>query len=265
MKKLRRIKRPSVSEDAEIIRIDRDKRLKKKKRRIKVAVILLVIAAIVTVMLSPVFNIKEIKVQGHSKVKAETVLSTCGIIENTNIFKINIKQSKTLVKSIPYVGEVHIYRKLPGKVTISITEREAICYVKNGTGYTLSDIDGRFLETVKKKPERIPEITGMEIKTIKVGNTFGSEYKENIASLNELVGEFKNLEIYERVSQINIKDSKNLTFMFDGNKKVLMGENFRTDYKLMMLKATIEEIAPSEAGTIDLSKEGRALFTPKSK
>ena len=78
----------------------------------------------------------------------------------------------------------------------------------------------------------------------------------------ELITEFKNLDMFERVSEINVKDSKNLIFMFDGNKKIIMGENYRTDYKLALLKSTIEELAPSEAGTIDLSSMGQVLSSP---
>ena len=62
---------------------------------------------------------------------------------------------------------------------------------------------------------------------------------------------------------INIKDSGNVTFVIDGNKTVKTGGNYRLDYKLMMLEATISELAKSEAGTIDLSVEGQALFSPE--
>lgn len=264
MKKIIKIKKKNEVKPV-IVNIDRDKRLKKKKIKIRAAVILLVIAALATVMLSPVFNIKDIKVTGNSKVKKESVLSVCGIKENLNIFKINIKQSKTLIRAIPYVDEVHIYRKLPGSVTVSVTERIPTCCIKNGTGYTLIDSKGRFLETVQENSDKLPNIVGVDEKIIKVGNTLGDKYQKNISALDELVNEFKNLGIYDRVSEINIEKADNLTFVFDGNKKIIMGERFRTDYKLMLLKATIEEIAPSEAGVIDLSKEGKALFTPVSK
>ena len=265
MKKLRRIKKSKEVKDSTIIRIDRDKRLKKKKIKIRIAVILLLVAAICTIMLSPLFNIKEIMVEGNSKTKTDLVLSTSSIKTDTNIFQINIKKSKQYIKAIPYIDSAHIYRKLPDKVTISVTERIPVCYIKHGTGFILIDRQGRFLEILKDKPEKLPEITGLKIKSVKPGDSLGSEYSENLSALNELITEFKNLEIFERVSEINIKNPENLVFKFDGNKKIIMGENFRIDYKLMMLKATIEEIAPSEAGTIDLSKEGKALFTPDTK
>ena len=51
-------------------------------------------------------------------------------------------------------------------------------------------------------------------------------------------------------------------YVIDGNKNVITGGNYRLDYKLMMLEATVSELSRSEAGTIDLSTEGEALFTP---
>ncbi len=235
---------------------------KKKKRKLKTAVVVLIIAAVITFLLSPVFNIKYINVINNEKVSQNNILSLSSIKIGSNMFKVNIKETKERIKTIPYIQDANIFRNLKGEITISVTERQPAFYFKKGTGYLLSDKEGRYLEMLSKKPYGLASITGIDIGSGKLGEFVSEKYSNNLTSLINLLTEFKNLGIDSRVSEINIKNPDNLTFIFDGNKKIVMGKNFRTDYKLMMLKATIEEIAPSEKGTIDLSKEGKALFTP---
>ena len=242
--------------------LNQQEKRKKKKRNFKGAVVILIIAAVITFLLSPVFNIKNINVTNNKKVSQSNIMALSGIKVGSNMFKLNIKDAKDRVKTIPYIEDANVFRNLKGEITISVTERVPAFYFKKGTGYLLSDKEGRYLEILSKMPEGLPNITGIDVGSGKLGEFVPEKYNTNLTALMNLLSEFKNLGIDNRVSEINIKNPDNLTFIFDGNKKIIMGKNFRTDYKLMMLKATIEEIAPSEKGTIDLSKEGKALFTP---
>ena len=84
-----------------------------------------------------------------------------------------------------------------------------------------------------------------------------------ITAMDELLAELMEHGLLDRSSVINFKNPNNVTFVIDGNKTVKTGGNYRLDYKLMMLEATISELAKSEAGIIDLSIEGEALFSPE--
>ena len=75
------------------------KRKKKKNRKRKIRrtvtmLLLLIIAAVCLCLFTPFFNISSISVAGNEQVASEDILARCGILENTNIFRINKKASR---------------------------------------------------------------------------------------------------------------------------------------------------------------------------
>ena len=248
-----------------VVRKSGDKIVRMKKNRRGAAkaglIFLLVIVAALVLMLTPWFNITSIEVTGNEYVEEESIIAAAGINPGENIFRINVKRSKDAVREIPYIDDVKIYRLLPAKVTIDVTERAETAYISCGDGYMLIDEDGRALEFTNIT-WGIPEITGIEAEALKEGEFIAPSDGSIVTVLKEAMSKLKEYELSDRVTAIDISEPDNIKFTFDKNKEIITGGNFRIDYKLMMLKAVIEEIAPSEAGRIDLSVEGKALFSP---
>ncbi|MBQ2896921.1 MAG: FtsQ-type POTRA domain-containing protein [Clostridia bacterium] len=246
-----------------IIDINRREIRKRKKRAARNRFIcFLAVIAVITFMMTPVFNIKWIDVTGNEKTKFGEIVKASGVDYEQNIFRLNIKKSKAQVKKIAYIDEVSIARHLPGGVMIKVTERVPVACIKYANGYMLIDKTGRLLETVKEQLN-FPEIVGIKLAKQKAGETLKTTDEQRIVAMGELLDTLKEHELLERTSLINIKNADNVTFIIDGNKTVKTGGNYRLDYKLKMLEATVSELSRSEAGVIDLSVEGQALFTPE--
>ena len=250
-------------DDGKIININR-RELRKRKRKAarRRFICLLAVIGVIVFLMTPVFNIKWIDVTGNEKTTFGQVVQSSGITYEQNIFRLNIKKSKGQIKKLPYVDTVRIARHLPGGIMFKITERVPVACVKFGTGFSLLDKEGRLLELVKDHPG-IPEIQGIAVKNQKIGDILKNTIPDEIAAMDELLAKLAEYELTDRTSVVNIKNPNNVTFVIDGNKTVKTGGNNRLDYKLMMLEATISELAKSEAGTIDLSIEGEALFSPE--
>lgn len=249
--------------DGKIISINRREIRRRKRRAARIRFICLLAAvSVITFLMTPVFNIKWIDVTGNEKTTFGQVVKSSGIQYDQNIFRLNIKKSKDEIKKLPYVDTVKIARHLPGGVMFKITERVPVACVKFGTGYAYLDKEGRLLELAESHPG-IPEIQGISLKKQKIGDILKDTLPNEITAMDELLATLAEHGLLERTSVINIKNSNNVTFVIDGNKTVKTGGNYRLDYKLMMLEATISELAKSEAGTIDLSIEGEALFSPE--
>ena len=250
-------------ENGKIININRREIRRRKKRAARIRFICLLAAvSVITFLMTPVFNIKWIDVTGNEKTTFGQVVKSSGITYEQNIFRLNIKKSKDAIKKLPYVDTVKIARHLPGGVMFKITERVPVACVKFGTGYAFLDKEGRLLELSENHPG-IPEIQGIAIKNQKIGDILKDTIPNEITAMDELLETLSEHGLLDRTSVINIKNPNNVTFVIDGNKTVKTGGNYRLDYKLMMLEATISELAKSEAGTIDLSIEGEALFSPE--
>lgn len=250
-------------EDEKIININRREIRRRKRRAARIRFICLLAAvSVIAFLMTPVFNIKWIDVTGNEKTSFGQVVKSSGIDYNQNIFRLNIKKSKEAIKLLPYVDTVKIARYLPGGVMFKITERVPVACIKFATGYALLDKEGRLLEATDSRPT-LPEIQGITLKKQKIGEILKDTLPNEITAMDELLAELTEHGLLDRTSVINIKNPNNVSFVFDGNKTVKTGGNYRLDYKLMMLEATISELAKSEAGTIDLSVEGEALFSPE--
>ena len=213
-------------------------------------------------MLTPIFNAKWIDIKGAEKVSGGEIRSAISYYQGINIFKINLPKAEKKLLAIPYVETASVHRKLPDGIRVEITERIPVAYMKFGGGFMLCDKTGRLLEQVKEISGSYAEITGAPTDGLKAGQNIGDKSEEALQAFTVLYEKLNEYEIFDRVSRIDVKNPDSLSFMFDGNKTVVIGDGYRLDYKLMMLQAAIEDLAPSEKGMITLTVEGKAIFTP---
>ena len=134
-------------EKEEYIKDTKDNQLyiEKKKKRKKifkitkiVILIILVVVAIIYLLLSPIFNIEKITVNGIEKLTEEEIISASGIEIGQNTYKINTTKIKEKIKENAYVENVKITRGLPNEIKINVQERK----VKIVKGLILNCIPG---------------------------------------------------------------------------------------------------------------------------
>lgn len=255
--------RKKEEKSGKIININRKEIREKKKRVARIRFIcFLVIIAVICFLMTPLFNISKITVIGNTKTDSSAIIKASGITYDQNIFRLNIKKSKQAVRKLPYIDDLKIIRSMPGNVEIRVTERVPVACVKYGNGYVLIDNEGRLLETIKESLGYI-EVVGIDISNKKIADVLSETDKNKITAMTEVLAALDECGLTDRISVMNIKNENNVTFIVDGNKNVITGGNYRLDYKLRMLETAVANILESEAGTIDLSNEGEALFTPE--
>lgn len=108
--------------------------------------VLLISAMIILAFKLPYFNIKNVEIQGNKAVSSKIIADTSGIFKGNNIFYLDIQKARENILKISYVSNVSIYRKLPDKIIINITERNARYFVKLDKSYLIVDNDGIILE-----------------------------------------------------------------------------------------------------------------------
>ncbi|MBQ7039329.1 MAG: FtsQ-type POTRA domain-containing protein [Clostridia bacterium] len=239
-------------------------RFKRKNNRVyKIGgFVLLVVVTLFVLMLTPLFNAKWIDIQGAQRVAFSEIENTISYKQGINIFRLNLSKAEKKLLDIPYIETASVHRKLPDGIRVKITERTPVAYIEYGGTYALCDKTGRLLEQIKDKPLNLAQLTGAPTEGLKIGQSIGDKSEAALNAFTVLYDKLIEYQIYERVTGIDVKNTDNLSFMFDGNKKVVIGDGYRLDYKMMMLQATIEDLAPSEEGTITLTVEGKAIFTP---
>ncbi len=232
---------------------------KKKKSAIRITAFLVIVAVLV-LMLTPIFTVKWFEVTGNTKITDKQILEASDLDIGDNLFRFNLKKTKDKIKAITYIDSVKIVRWLPDGIKITVTERTPVAALKSATGFLTVDVKGKIIESVKKTS--LPVIENIKTATLKPGEFLNEKQVQQIEELVEVARIINEFEMNDRLTEFGIDKSGNYKFVIDGNKNVVLGEETRIDYKLKMLKAVIDELSPTEEGTIDLSKEGEALYSP---
>lgn len=110
---------------------------------------------------SPHFAVDRAEVTGNDHVPAETIQALAGLPPGTNIFAVSPSDAARRVEANPWVRSATVRRRLPDRVSIEVTEREAIALVRLG-GLFLIDGEGAvFKEVEPGDPTDLPVITGI--------------------------------------------------------------------------------------------------------
>ena len=221
------------------------KRNKKIKIFIKLILILLVIVGlIIYLMLSPIFNIKNINVEGNSSISSEQIISLSRVQKETNLFKVSNKDTISAIKENPYVKTVEIRRTLPDTITFVITERIATYMLEYGSSYAYIDNQGYILEISANIKDGLAKIVGYETSQDEIipGKRLCENDLEKLNIVLRITASAKTSEIDNLITSINIENSSNYTlFMETEQKTVYLGDCTNLDTRMLYVKAILEK------------------------
>ena len=205
-------------------KINKQREIEKKKRKKRkvtliITVLILVIGGISAYLLtSPSFSIQQISIKGNKQISNQKINQLAEIKTGDNIFsKLGIVM-KVKLKRNGYIEDAQIKKVYPNKVEIEIKERQKQFQIKTESdGYIYMDEQGYILEYAVDKLE-IPTIIGIDIKQADVGikhrlDERDLEKMENILQIRE---ECRNIEIAEKITQIQVKEEYILSLENEG-------------------------------------------------
>lgn len=230
---------------------------KKKLKLIKWTTIFIVfMGAIILFMLSPIFNIKQITVEGVEKLTKDEIINLSQIKIDENTFKVRGVDVIDRIKNEPYIESVDIKRELPSGIKITVKERlpQYIIEIANGNAYI--DSKGYILEISKDKLQ-LPILKGYNTSNeniVDFQNTkkLSDEDCKKIEIINQIYEAAKNNSILEYIISIDMSDINDIKLNLDNEKKVAyLGNASNANLRILYLKKMIEE----ESG-----KEGEAFI-----
>lgn len=230
---------------------------KPKKNRIKFKILkwtgifIILIALVVLFMLSPIFNVKQIKVEGLQKLLEEDIVNLSQIQLEENMFKIKISDVVKKIEENTYVGTATITRELPKTIKITIKEREPKYIIETTNGCAYIDRTGHVLEISGEKLE-LPVLIGYTTSNeniIDFQNTkkLSDEDCKKIEVINSIEEAAKNNDVLKYITSIDMTDIKNIILNLESEQKVAyLGDASNANLRILYLKKIIEE----EAGKI---------------
>lgn len=233
------------------------------------AISIAVIAVVVIMSVTVLFGIQEIQVIMEPEVpySEQQIISSCDVKCGQNLFLAPIDEaSEQIMKKLPYIENCTVKRELPSKVVIRATAAEPSCMVRDTSGRMVVISSGmRTLEyavSVSDASPEVPIIEGLLASASDVGDVVGSMDMNYFHVAVEMVRLFDEYGL--EFDKITFSKGGNITAVYDGRIKLNVGTSSNLEEKLKLAAVLINEgkITKHERGSLDLSIDGRATFTP---
>lgn len=121
--------------------------------------LVLLVALAVGVIVSPVFAMRTVSVQGEEQLTEGEVLRSGGLDGDTNVLLLSTDRIRESMLANPWIAEAHIARSLPASVSVQIRERRPVAVARAAGGYLLIAEDGTTLVATDRRGE-LPQIKG---------------------------------------------------------------------------------------------------------
>lgn len=240
--------------------------VKKRKNILYGPLMFLLICLALVLGMSVFFKVSKITVEGNALYTEEEIVEASGIKTGDNLFFINrFSAASRIFARLPYVDDAKVTRALPSHVTITITESSAMGYVSAGTELWVVDQNCKLLSTAAAgETDGLIEIQGVTPISPEVGAILqaGEADAPKVTYLAAILDQLLERGMAGRVTQIDMSDAANPAFTYDGRFTVRLGSNENVEYKFGMLESAVAQLTEQDTGTIDLSIDKRAHFSP---
>lgn len=250
-------KQIATEEELEELREIRENKTRRKLKIIKyVLIIALIITAILLFLLSPLFNVKTILVEGNKRISTEQIISLSKISIDTNTFKISNNTVTKQIKDNVYIEEVEIRRELPSTIILNVKEREPAYLIEYANGYVCVDKKGNILSISEEKQE-LPILQGIETPNdnFVVGNRLDLNDINKIYMVSKIMDIAKENTMDSLITRIDVENINNIKLIFELNEKTAyIGENSNLNLKILIIKQILEK-TEGLAGEIFVDKD----------
>lgn len=258
---------------------------RRQKKQLAMLMMIIIAAGIAAILLmTPIFNVRDISVKGNSVLKTNEIIKSSGIVKNVNIFSVSLGNAKQNVERMGYVEEAKLRRRLPGTIEISVVEAVGVAYLPINGEYVIISADGRGIERAENIPIRevsivqsedsdsdeentakskkikvfsadLPVIKGLENVKCKIGKVFSTENKDKDKKLLELLKTFSKKGYIFDIDEIDISSTEKIHFRYNNGKlNVFVGNIEKLEYKMDCFGPMLAEIGEDPKGFMDLER-----------
>lgn len=225
-----------------------EKQIKRRRFILKlikwISLSLIIIGIIICIMLSPIFNIKNVNVKNNNKISYEQIVSLSGLQINDNTFKYSKSDIKNKIKENAYIEEVKVKRLLPDVIEIEVKERTARLMLLFGNAYVYINSQGYILE-ISDENINLPIIKGYktEEKDIVTGKRLCNEDLEKLSVVLKIIELAQSEQILDKITEIDIEDEYDYKIIMEKEQKtVYLGNCSMLEERILWVKTILDEI-----------------------
>ncbi|MEG1270326.1 MAG: FtsQ-type POTRA domain-containing protein [Ruthenibacterium sp.] len=242
------------------------RRRRRNRNLIAGCAVAVVLAIGIVLSFTVLFKIQTIEITGDSPYTQEQILTAFAHQAGDNLFSFPIQTAQnTLTTALPYLESVTISRHLPDKIEIATTTAVDTYLLNTASGWAVLSASFKVLR-VEAEPVAGPILLlGAETETPVPGQPLQLTDAEKQHALQTVTAELAKQELAP-VSEIDITNTLELSFLYDNRIRVLLGTINELDAKIdwakyLCVPGTSEQSrAATDRGTLDVSSrnaEGR--------
>ena len=250
-------------EELELNDVPRERKVRKKSHFFRnLFIVVIIVAGVTALLMSPLFTIKKIKVQGNSYYTEEQVVIMSGAVTGGNIIRgKHGSEIKSRLMQDPYFENVKVGIRLPGTLVIKVKEREQRAAIVYGSSYVVIDKDGIMLREADIDPE-ITLIRGLTLNKMEPGQLVEVEESATLTSTLEMLEAMKKGDFFFKsvnVSSVIITANITDTLLVKGTPSEVKRVIESGDLQKVVNRLYKDDI---KRGTITVSEDGYISFSP---
>lgn len=226
---------------------------------ITILTVILVVGVVLS--LTVLFKTQTYLVEGNTHYDEQDIIDTCGISTGENIFLAPKSPAEKKIKEkFAYVEDVRVGFHIPDTITIRIEEAIEGYLVEYGEGeYLLVSTKGRILDKLTDiSGNTLPVFIGPAPVSGEVGDYIEYE-NEAVPVITDTITEVFADNGYSGITEINCRDTADVSFTYDNRIKVRLGLPEDLSYKIRTAMTIITEkidvnASVSVEGELDVSR-----------
>lgn len=240
-----------------IVKITKAK--KKSKSHAGFLGLILVALIICFFLVSPIFAIENIEVNGNKTVTSNYIISATDTLYGENILKMNKFNIIDKINALPSIEETDIKRKWPNTIVITVKEKEATAEVDFYGSKLLLSENGDVISVITDNlVTGLPVLEGITIKDVVTGEKVKCKEEEKLKKYLEVLKKLKENGMLNDV--IKLSEKEGFLVHFDVGHVAFLGDTDNLPRKLEWLKGIWEK--EENPAYIDLHNLDKVITKP---
>jgi len=183
-------------------------------RKFKIAVVVGgVMLAAILVLVSPIFYIQEVVIQGNNRIGKADIEQRLGLNSTSNILLFNTGAARRRIMGNLYIGGVSFRRDLPGRLYVTVFERRPSAYVEHMGNFLVLDDFGRVIEIRPNFQETLPLLEGLKFTSFQLGEMLDVSNATDFDSVVLYTQLLVTHGLIHYISHINVSDPSNIRIL----------------------------------------------------
>ena len=206
---------------------------------------ILLVGGIYCVLSLPIWEIKQVVVNGAKMLSADEIRAMAGVPLSDNLFFSDLRHARDNLKKINAIKSFRFYRLPPSTILISLKERRPMATIVLEQKSVLIDDEGVILNRSENLSLNVPNlvelpvISGVDKKAVIGSERLDQEMVEVVSNIILKLAEFGQSS---RI-QIELGKMKDVSFLVDDLLRVKLGDTSRIKLKMEIFESLLPVVA----------------------